>query len=130
MPGNNTFIWNELVSANINLCGKFYENLLGWERKEVETHDGLPYTIFLKDGRAVGGMMSLLDAAVDTSHWEPYIRVDDVDAHARKIAALGGEILTPPHDVPEIGRAVLISDPSGARLVLITEISQDEDTPD
>jgi hypothetical protein len=129
MPGNSTFIWNELVCSDVNTCGDFYADLLGWERKEVETHDGQPYTIFLKDGRAIGGMITLQDAAADTSHWEPYIQVDDVDAYVRKIAPLGGKVLTPPHDVPEIGRVALISDPSAARLALITEISQDEELP-
>jgi predicted enzyme related to lactoylglutathione lyase len=122
MAVNGTFIWNELVCSDQSACGEFYTELLGWECKEVDTGEGRLYSIFLKDGHIIGGMMSLTDDKGSTSsHWEPYIAVDNVDICVEKITRLGGKILTPPHDLPDIGRVSLIRDPSGATVALVTE---------
>ena len=124
MATNGTFIWNELISADQSGSSQFYAKLLGWERKEVDTGDDKSYSIFIKNGRIVGGMMGLPDDdPTATSHWEPYIAVDNVDACAERIPRLGGKLLTPPHDIPDIGRVCLIRDPSGAQVALVTEKS-------
>jgi lactoylglutathione lyase len=44
--------------------------------------------------------------------------VDSADEAARRIEALGGNILVPPFDIP-IGRCVVVSDPWGNPLVLL-----------
>ena len=41
-------------------------------------------------------------------------KVDDVDDCAKQTEALGGEVLVPPHDVPDVGRVCAVSDPTGA----------------
>lgn len=122
MAVNGAFIWNELVSSDQNASSKFFAELLGWERREVDTGEGKHYSIFLKDGRMIGGMTSLAeDGSAASSHWEPYISVDNVDLCVDKITRLGGCLLAPPRDIPEIGRVCLISDPTGAAVALVTE---------
>ncbi len=39
---------------------------------------------------------------------------DDADAIAAKCAELGGKIIVPPRDIPEVGRFCVIQDPQGA----------------
>ena len=46
--------------------------------------------------------------------WIAYVEVSDVDATAVRAAALGGEIVRPPFDVPGVGRNALLRDPLGA----------------
>ena len=118
MADQGTFIWNELITSDEESCSRFYRDLLGWERKEVNTGNDRPYSIFLKDGHVMGGMVG---RAGGNSYWEPYIAVDDVDACAADIEKLGGRVSTAPYDIPDIGRVCVIRDPSGACLTLVTE---------
>ena len=54
------------------------------------------------------------------SMWLPYVAVDDCDATARQAAALGGEVLAAPVDVPGVGRYAVLADPLGAAIAVIT----------
>ena len=46
------------------------------------------------------------------------LKVDSADDAARRIQDAGGEIVVPPFDI-EIGRAVVVDDPWGNRMVLL-----------
>ena len=52
--------------------------------------------------------------------WDTYITVDDVEASAKRIEKLGGEVIIPPTDIPKVGRFCTIKDPQGISLNLIT----------
>jgi predicted enzyme related to lactoylglutathione lyase len=49
-----------------------------------------------------------------------YVAVDDVDDSARRVGELGGKVVVPPVDIPNVGRFCVISDPTGASISLIT----------
>src|SRR5262245_30397516 len=44
---------------------------------------------------------------------------EDVDAAAERIRRLGGKVLVPPTDIPNISRFSIFADPQGARLALL-----------
>jgi predicted enzyme related to lactoylglutathione lyase len=46
--------------------------------------------------------------------------VPDCDSTAKKAAALGGEVVTSPHDIPGIGRFGIAVDTDGAAVAFIT----------
>lgn len=50
--------------------------------------------------------------------------VDNVDASAKKVQELGGRIMVPPTDIPEVGRFCVFHDPQGAVLALITYLKK------
>jgi len=52
------------------------------------------------------------------AHWLTYFRVADVDTATARVTALGGRVLTPPHDTPH-GRTATAADPEGARFALL-----------
>ena len=52
--------------------------------------------------------------------WDPYITVDDVDASAKSIEKLGGEVIIHPTNILIVGRFCTIKDPQGISLNLIT----------
>jgi hypothetical protein len=52
-------------------------------------------------------------------NWMVYFAVDDCDAKAALAETLGGRILMPPTDVPEIGRFATLQDPQGAAFSII-----------
>lgn len=46
--------------------------------------------------------------------------VENVDETARQAAELGGEVLVPPRDIPQVGRFCVLRDPQGATISAIT----------
>ncbi|NNG04087.1 MAG: VOC family protein [Inquilinus sp.] len=126
MNPHGTFIWNELVTTDQERCGAFYGALLGWTRKDVDMGPMGTYTLFQQDGRDVAGMM---DPTTEYSrarppHWSAYVAVDDIDACFERVAALGGEIIAAPEDIPGVGRVGMIADPTGAPLCFMTPIEE------
>ena len=59
------------------------------------------------------------------SHWTAYVRVDDAEEAARRVASLGGEVLVRPFAVAELARIALIADPAGALLGLWQPIGKE-----
>jgi hypothetical protein len=48
------------------------------------------------------------------AHWMVYFSVDDTDASAAQVAALGGTVSVEPFDLPQVGRIAVLNDPQGA----------------
>jgi predicted enzyme related to lactoylglutathione lyase len=46
--------------------------------------------------------------------WGCYVTVDNVDQTLEKCLSLGGRVMVPPMDVPNVGRMAVIQDPQGA----------------
>lgn len=116
-----TLCWNELMSSNIDRAGKFYSDVLGWKLDPKDMGPMGMYTLFKLDGadNGVGGMMAIpKDMASMPSNWVTYIASDDVDASAKKVTELGGSVVVPPQDIPNIGRFAIVSDPGGATFAL------------
>ncbi len=121
MGNNNPFIWQELVTSDQDLSGKFFSQLLGWRTKQVDAGKYGTYTLFQKDDQEIAGMMNpTLDTPGQGSYWHSYIAVEDVDDCARRAVELGGKLLVPPHDVADVGRICVIADPVGAVTHLMT----------
>lgn len=115
------FIWNELVTSDQNASGDFFSKLFGWERQEVDMGPQGTYTLFQENGTDVAGMMN---PATDYSRsrppfWSAYIEVDDVDGYVARVEELGGTIIAPPEDIPNVGRVCMIADPKGAPVCLM-----------
>ena len=63
----------------------------------------------------VAGMMEITEEMGPIPpHWGVYFGVDDADAAVKKAESLGGSIIIPAMDIPEIGRFAGIQDPQGA----------------
>jgi predicted enzyme related to lactoylglutathione lyase len=115
-------IWNELLTNDIDRAGQFYVDVIGWRAAPVDMGPMGTYTLFGRStheqGNA-GGMMNLGPQMKGVPpHWLAYFAVTDCDASAKKVSQLGGEIVTPPMDVPDVGRFAIVQDPQGAKFVL------------
>jgi hypothetical protein len=109
------FSWVELVTADVEGAKIFYREVFGWELTESPMPEGT-YTVIKAGGQSVGGMMAMPpDVPPGTPpHWMAYVTVRDVDAVAEKVQKLGGRILVPPTDIPDVGRFCTFQDPQGA----------------
>lgn len=120
MPKTNPFIWHELVTPDQETSGEFFCGLLGWRKREVDAGGFGTYTLFQWDGVDIAGMMNPTSNGTDERpHWHPYIAVDDVDECARRAPELGGRVVVPPHDVPNVGRLCTVADPTGTSADLL-----------
>lgn len=105
--------WNELHTNNPAGATRFYSDVFGWE-PEVQSVPGFEYTTFKRDGGdGFAGMMQL-QAGEPVSYWLTYIAVDDCDATAAKVKALGGTVIVEPQDIPDVGRFAVALDTEGA----------------
>lgn len=121
MSGN--FVWFDLSTTDLAAAKAFYTELLGWG---TDTGDfgGTEYTMWKIGDRTFGGMMPLQDEARRMGvppNWLGYVRVEDVDAAARKCGSLGGRVLLPGTDIPNVGRFAVLSDPQGAAIAVYRE---------
>lgn len=105
--------WNELVTTDVAGAKTFYSGLFGWKAEAF----GNDYTLFKTGDAMVGGLMKCPQPGAP-AHWLAYVTVDDVDAAAVKAGKLGGKVVAPPFDVPEVGRIAVLLDPQGAAIGL------------
>jgi hypothetical protein len=121
---HGTFIWNHLVTTDQAKSGGFYSEVFGWTRHVVDTGSFGTYTIFQRDGEDIAGMMNptIEYTRSRPPSWYAYVGVDDVDACAARVVQFGGTIIEPPHDIPGVGRACLIADPTGAPITVMSPL--------
>lgn len=110
------FSWVELMTTDVPAAKHFYREVFGWKLKESDMPGTGGYTLIKAGGNEVGGMMKLPpDVPSGTPpHWMAYVTVEDVEAVARKVRELGGKVLVPPTEIPQVGRFCTFQDPQGA----------------
>ena len=63
----------------------------------------------------MAGMMKITEEMGPVPpHWTIYFGVDSVDAAVKQTESLGGSVIVPATDIPEIGRFAGLQDPLGA----------------
>lgn len=112
-----TFCWNELGTSNPEKSKQFYRELFLWTVKETAFGDNKTYTVFQVDGQDVAAMYELEEQEKERNapaFWGSYIAVKDVEAAAKKVTELGGELLSGPREVSDKGKMCVFRDPTGA----------------
>ena len=82
----------------------FYTELFDWQTDTRGEH-----LVCTLKGRDVAGFVKGDDAAWRTTVW-----VDSADETAQRATEAGGSIVTPPTDLPGLGRTAVLADPTGA----------------
>ena len=110
-PGAMT--WHELLTTNSGDAIELYTTLLGLERGETMVPMG--YTLLRSEGTDVLGVMQITpDMGEVPPNWSIYFAVKDVDAAVTQAQSLGGGVVVPATDIPDIGRFSVLTDPQGA----------------
>jgi len=111
-PGQ--FCWAELGTKDTATAKKFYSSLFGWTSKENDMGSGTIYTIFQLEGKDIAGLYTL-DAQMPTPPgWLQYVNVKNADKTANRVRELGGSVLLPPMDIPNVGKFALFKDTTNA----------------
>jgi predicted enzyme related to lactoylglutathione lyase len=113
-PANEgVFVWDELVTTDVEDAKRFYGEVFGWTSRDVPMGP-TTYTIFMRAGDTdAGGLMHRPDERIPPS-WTTYIGTDDIEATIARASELGATQINGPMDVPGQGRFAIITDPTGA----------------
>lgn len=127
-PAMYTFCWDELASTNLDAATKFYTSTLGWTATAVDMGGGMIYTLFKRPGvkdpvmpnesRNAGGAMPS-PAGVPYSYWLAYVAVPSADDTVESVKRLGGQVVVPPMDIPNVGRFAVFQDPQRATIAVL-----------
>ena len=117
-PWDGVTVWHELMSLNPEQAENFYQEVLGLTASPLEGGP-FPYTVWMQDDEPVGGLIPPQDGqkgwpSGSTPHWVSSFATTDVDQAVEKAKKLGGQVLVPPTDIPQFGRAAVLKDPEGA----------------
>ena len=109
--------WNQLHTRDMDGAVAFYNAVFGWTRGDF---GGRP--IFNLGDRGIGGMMDMPPGIPDEvpAFWMTIFGVQDADAAAAKAGELGGQVLMPPSDIPNVGKFAVLQDPQGVVFAVIT----------
>lgn len=123
-PDDNTtrakagrIVWTELLTNRSPAdAAEFYRTLVDYQVKNTQRRGG-EYTLLTMQGESRAGILRN-----PNRDWQPvwltYFGVDDpVEASAR-VESLGGKVLVPPSPTLREGTMAVVSDPSGAILIL------------
>ena len=118
------FIWYELMTPDPEGAKAFYDRLVGWNIGEGAPEFNDYRMINRSDGGFAGGVLPL--TAEMQQHgarpiWLGYINVTDVDQAVSAIQTAGGKSLMT-HDIPNVGRIAMVTDPQGAPFYVMKPI--------
>ncbi len=107
--------WVETLQTDPKGAVEFYGGLFGWE---VAGPGPMPdehgeYYVARVGGRDVAGIATLPQSAPAPA-WTTYVRVDNVEAVAKRARRAGGAVIAAPFDAEPAGRAAVLACPAGA----------------
>lgn len=116
----NAMCWAQLAVPDVDEARRFYGHVFGWKAVD-RTYYSTSYTDWKIGDLSVAGMLAAsdLETAGRVPGWSPCFWVADCDASVRRAAELGAAVQVPPNDM-EHGRIAAMTDPGGARLIVIT----------
>jgi predicted enzyme related to lactoylglutathione lyase len=129
MPASR-FVWYELMTSDLAGAAAFYSRTVGWKAEDSGMPD-MVYTLMKVGDAQVAGAMATppeLQAMNAPSTWSGYVAVDDVDGCAARVLELGGKVLRPADDIPQVGRFAVVADPQGASFMLFKPLRSDPPT--
>jgi len=125
---DHTVVHFEIPAKNPEKLRKFYSEVFGWkiEKGSEEMSGGMEYwligTVPVDKNMTPtrpginGGMYKKTDNKMKPVN---YISVESADEFADKIKKLGGKILVPKQEVPQVGWTVIAEDPEGNQIAIL-----------
>lgn len=109
----------EIPAVNVEAAGRFYQELFGWKLQHVPE---MNYTMW-EDETGSGGGFPQVSEDNPAGRVLVYIDSDDIEADLKKVEKLGGKILHPKMEIPQMGWFGIFQDPTGNVLALYTSMN-------
>lgn len=123
-----TPVWYEFMTQDPASAQKFYEAVMGWTFETMPMPE-VDYRVASTNSQPVAGFINTPEHAQSMPDmWFAYIGVEDVNATADKVKALGGRIDIEPTDIPGVGRFAFCTDPQGAHFYIMRGESEEAST--
>ncbi|AYC40521.1 VOC family protein [Streptomyces griseorubiginosus] len=111
--GEGVPCWVDAQLPDVAAGQRFYGELFGWTFEEAP--GGSVWA--LREGEPVAGLARKTDGRMPTV-WTVYFATPDIESLADRIWAAGGQVVTAPVPVAELGMSALVTDPEGAVFAL------------
>lgn len=110
------------ISANDReTAGKFYAELFGWKIQQIPE---MNYATFDYGVEGVGGGLNPVREDNPAGTVVVYVDTDDISADLAKVERLGGKIVAPKTEIPEMGWFGMFTDPTGNLIGLYTAMQR------
>jgi hypothetical protein len=110
---DGTPCWADLGALNVAKATAFYSDVFSWTVHSGGLDTG-GYSIAELNGRGVAGVGPKVGPPEAPMMWMTYQATSDANAIAAKIKGAGGQLITDPMDVMDVGRMAVAVDPAGA----------------
>ena len=104
----------EFPADDVERAKRFYSAVAGWEFGET---DGFPGYFMFRNGEQSGGGLGKRGESVG-SVIRVYITVDQLEDAVAAAEANGGSLVTPPSEIPGMGRWAAVRDSEGSEIGL------------
>ncbi|MBE7380111.1 MAG: VOC family protein [Leptolyngbya sp. SIO1E4] len=119
-PPSGTFLWDELITPDVEPAKRFYGELFGWQANDVDWGPMGGATVFKgPDDIGVAGAIARSQNTASPAVWVPYLAATNMDVTVAQAKALGAIVQTAGTNVPNLGRLVVLTDPTGALFGLL-----------
>ncbi|MBX3112429.1 MAG: VOC family protein [Fimbriimonadaceae bacterium] len=110
----NTVCHIEFDVTDVARAQAFYKGLFGWTFRAFT--DSM--VVFGVGDQHIGGLQRVeaVEPGASPSVW---FQVEDLDSALGRAAALGGAVVSPRQDVPNVGWSAQVADPDGNRVGLV-----------
>jgi uncharacterized protein len=115
MPPLASFCWETLITKNVASAKEFYEAVFPWK---IGAGKGLNASVPIAHAEDGTQVADIQKAQGSPPAWLTYVVVEKLESANERAQKLGGKIVIPLIDVPEVGRFSLAADPQGAHLGL------------
>ncbi|GJM15720.1 MAG: putative glyoxylase CFP32 [Thermodesulfobacteriota bacterium] len=115
---HGALVWNELATNDTEKAKEFYTELFGWQAQDMD-FNGIIYTMLMNGDRPAAGMLPIQEEWCVPPVWFVYFAVNNCDVIVDESVELGGEIVIPAKDLPDVGRMAFLKDSQGAMFAVI-----------
>ncbi|MGD1858087.1 MAG: VOC family protein [Leptolyngbyaceae cyanobacterium] len=107
---SGTFLWDELITDDVEAAKLLYGDLFGWRSYEAGH-----YAVFKgMNNASAAGVTTQLFGTVGFAVWIPYLATDDLDAAIANAKTLGASVYEAAAHMPNGERKAILRDPTGA----------------
>jgi predicted enzyme related to lactoylglutathione lyase len=118
IPQHGRFVWYELATPDKEASQRFYTALFDWQWHVQDMGELGPYPMAHTGESWHCGLITPQEGQPPS--WSMYVSVPDVDHACAQAGELGGRVLAPGMDIPNVGRTAVLADPSGAVIMPFT----------
>lgn len=110
-----TFLWDELITDDVEAAKEFYCDLFGWRFHNIDVTQTSHYTVLKStDNADAVGATHQSFGKVGFAAWIPYLATDDIAVAIANAKVLGASVCEEATYMPTGERKAILADPTGA----------------